>query len=70
MSNVIVDRQNLEIAIQTVLHRYQSELELLLSPQKDAIIKEMAEEISRKAHLFQALSESMASTLEAEAHEL
>ena len=70
MSNVIVDQQNLEIAIQTVLHLYQSELEQLHTSKKDVIIKEMAAEISRKAYLFQSLSERMASKLEAQANEL
>ncbi|MDF2670506.1 MAG: hypothetical protein K0R67_2812 [Paenibacillus sp.] len=70
MENVRVDQQNLEIAIQTVLHLYQSDLELLFSPQKDAFIKEMAIHISRQAHMFQNLSETMAAQLEAQSYEL
>jgi hypothetical protein len=64
MQNALVDRQNLEIAIQTVLHQYKSELDGSEHPQQDDLIKEMAVEISRKARLFQALSEQTATLLE------
>ncbi|WP_127585242.1 hypothetical protein [Paenibacillus koleovorans] len=64
MPIVTVDRQNLEIAIQTVLHQYQSELELLREPQQTALIKKLAFEISHKARMFQALSEHAVHQLE------
>lgn len=64
MQNVQIDRQNLEIAIQTVLHQYKSELDRTAHPQQDDLFKEMAVEISRKARLFQALSEQTATQLE------
>lgn len=57
MDNVMVDRQNLEIAIQTVLHHYHSELELATKTNNSALIQQMAGEITRRAKQFQTITE-------------
>lgn len=64
MDHIFVARQNLEIAIQTVLHRYQTELEVATKSNDCALIQEMAGEITKSARLFQAITENTAKELE------
>lgn len=63
MSCQQIDRQNLEIAIQTVLFRYRAQLKQ--SPIDDVdFLKEMAREITEQAISFQAISSNIMSEME------
>lgn len=70
MHNVTVNSRNLEIAIQTVLHRYHSELGYAEKDQQEQLIREMAYEITRKAQLFEQCTEDMMHKLGAHEDEL
>jgi len=54
---VYVERQNLEIAIQTVLHLYRTELSGAAESSIPRLIREMAGEIARKATMYQSIKE-------------
>ncbi|PYI57080.1 hypothetical protein [Paenibacillus flagellatus] len=64
MDNVAIDTQSLEIAIQTVLHRYYAELELATKSENSALIQQMAGEITRRARQIQNVTEDTLAVLE------
>jgi hypothetical protein len=64
MNGQQIDRQNLEMAIQTVLYRYQEQIKHFGMIDNVEMVKEMAKEITDRAISFQAISSKMISEME------
>lgn len=64
MSCQQIDRQNLEMAIQTVLFRNQARLQQLSPIENVDFLKEMAREITEQAITFQAISSNIMNEME------
>lgn len=56
MNAIKIDPQNIEIAVQTVLHNYKGRLENLVHTNDLDLLKEMAQEITRRAAKFQDIT--------------
>ncbi|TMV47649.1 hypothetical protein FE783_21930 [Paenibacillus mesophilus] len=70
MESAVVARQNWEIAIQTVLHRYSTQLVTATQPNNGDLIKRMAEEVTRRAIQLHSVTEGTMKELEDDENEL
>jgi hypothetical protein len=54
-----INRKCLEIAIETVLHKYQNQLQNITADDQPRLLKDMVAEISERAAAFEQISESV-----------